>query len=138
MTSAPVPRPDTWSLPLSSCQSRLSIVLRLVTGTLLTEPQDHIYVQLDRDPAQCGVRLLCLLDAFDFFILVFVLSDLAGWFHTDIANVSISIMLTLAVRPIGALLFGRLAEKFGRRPILTVNVLMFSLFELLSAWGFVE
>lgn len=135
MTSAPVPRPDTWSLPLSSCQSRLSIVLRLVTGTLLTEPQDHIYVQLDRDPAQCGVRLLCLLDAFDFFILVFVLSDLAGWFHTDIANVSISIMLTLAVRPIGALLFGRLAEKFGRRPILTVNVLMFSLFELLSAWS---
>ncbi|CAK8737491.1 Putative metabolite transport protein YjhB [Sodalis praecaptivus] len=76
-----------------------------------------------------------MLDAFDFFILVFVLSDLAGWFHTDIANVSISIMLTLAVRPIGALLFGRLAEKFGRRPILMVNVLMFSLFELLSAWS---
>ncbi|WP_213993393.1 MFS transporter [Sodalis sp. dw_96] len=76
-----------------------------------------------------------MLDAFDFFILVFVLSDLASWFHTDIASVSISIMLTLAVRPVGALLFGRLAEKFGRRPILMVNVLMFSLFELLSAWS---
>lgn len=76
-----------------------------------------------------------MLDTFDFFILVFVLSDLAGWFHTDIANVSISIMLTLAVRPIGALLFGRLAEKFGCWPILMVNVLMFSLFELLSAWS---
>lgn len=76
-----------------------------------------------------------MLDAFDFFILVFVLSDLAAWFHTNITNVSIAIMLTLAVRPIGALLFGRLAEKYGRRPILMVNVLIFSLFELLTAWS---
>lgn len=76
-----------------------------------------------------------MLDAFDFFILVFVLSDLATWFKTDISSVSLSIMLTLAVRPLGALLFGRLAEKYGRRPILMINVLMFSLFELLSAWS---
>ncbi|MFU9139215.1 MFS transporter [Erwinia tasmaniensis] len=75
------------------------------------------------------------LDAFDFFILVFVLSDIAANFHTGIPAVSLSIMLTLAVRPIGALLFGRLAEKYGRRPILMVNIVMFSLFELLSAWS---
>ncbi|MGE9551106.1 MFS transporter [Erwinia amylovora] len=75
------------------------------------------------------------LDAFDFFVLVFVLSDLATHFHTEISDVSIAIMLTLAVRPIGALLFGRLAEKYGRRPILMLNIVMFSLFELLSAWS---
>lgn len=75
------------------------------------------------------------LDAFDFFILVFVLSDIATHFHTEISHVSLAIMLTLAVRPIGALLFGRLAERFGRRPILMVNILMFSIFELLSAWS---
>ncbi|QKJ85664.1 MFS transporter [Paramixta manurensis] len=75
------------------------------------------------------------LDAFDFFILVFVLSDLADNFHTSISDVSIAIMLTLAVRPVGALLFGRLAEKYGRRPILMVNIVLFSLFELLSAWS---
>ncbi len=75
------------------------------------------------------------LDAFDFFILVFVLSDLAENFHTSISEVSIAIMLTLAVRPVGALLFGRLAEKYGRRPILMVNIVLFSLFELLSAWS---
>ncbi|WP_261643418.1 MFS transporter [Erwinia mallotivora] len=76
-----------------------------------------------------------MLDAFDFFILVFVLSDIAANFHAEISDVSIAIMLTLAVRPIGALLFGRLAEKYGRRPILMVNIVTFSLFELLSAWS---
>lgn len=75
------------------------------------------------------------LDAFDFFILVFVLSDLAQYFHNSITDVSLAIMLTLAVRPVGALIFGRLAEKFGRRPILMVNIVMFSVFELLSAWS---
>lgn len=76
-----------------------------------------------------------MLDAFDFFILVFVLSDLAEWFHASVSEVSIAIMLTLAVRPIGALLFGRMAEKYGRRPILMLNILFFTVFELLSAWS---
>lgn len=76
-----------------------------------------------------------MLDAFDFFILVFVLSDLAEWFHASVSDVSIAIMLTLAVRPIGALLFGRMAEKYGRRPILMLNILFFTVFELLSAWS---
>ncbi|MBJ7554196.1 MFS transporter [Marinomonas spartinae] len=75
------------------------------------------------------------LDAFDFFILVFVLSDLAKNFHNSISDVAVTIMLTLAVRPIGALIFGRLAEKFGRRPILMSNIVLFSVFELLSAWS---
>lgn len=76
-----------------------------------------------------------MLDAFDFFILVFVLSDLANYFNTSVSDVSVAIMLTLAVRPIGALVFGRLAEKFGRRPILMVNVGTFAVFEILSAWS---
>lgn len=75
------------------------------------------------------------LDAFDFFILVFVLSDLATNFSTTVSDVSLAIMLTLAVRPIGALIFGRLAERFGRKPILMTNIAMFSVFELLSAWS---
>ncbi|MBP2152752.1 MFS transporter [Erwinia rhapontici] len=75
------------------------------------------------------------LDAFDFFILVFVLSDIAANFHVSITDVSLAIMLTLAVRPVGALLFGRLAEKYGRRPILMLNIIAFTIFELLSAWS---
>ena len=44
-----------------------------------------------------------------------------------------AILLTLAVRPVGALIFGRAAEKFGRKPILMLNIVFFSAFELLSA-----
>ncbi|WP_370550613.1 MFS transporter [Edwardsiella tarda] len=73
------------------------------------------------------------LDAFDFFILVFLLSDIASAFHVDVEQVTLAILLTLAVRPIGALIFGRAAEKYGRRPILMLNIICFSVFELLSA-----
>lgn len=48
-------------------------------------------------------------------------------------QVTLAILLTLAVRPIGALIFGRAAEKYGRKPILMLNIVFFSVFELLSA-----
>jgi MFS transporter, SHS family, lactate transporter len=47
------------------------------------------------------------LDAFDFFLLVFVLKDIAAEFHTDISDVTFAILLTLAMRPVGAFIFGR-------------------------------
>ncbi|EMK9312352.1 MFS transporter [Klebsiella aerogenes] len=73
------------------------------------------------------------LDAFDFFLLVFLLSDIAQTFHVGLEKVTLAILLTLAVRPIGALIFGRLAEKYGRKPLLMLNIIFFSIFELLSA-----
>jgi MFS transporter, SHS family, lactate transporter len=75
------------------------------------------------------------LDAFDFFIFVFALKSIAGEFHSDIKAVSEGIFLTLAMRPLGALFFGWLAERYGRRPILMVNIVSYSLFELLSAFA---
>lgn len=75
------------------------------------------------------------LDAFDFFLMVFVLKDIAAEFHTKIPEVAFAITLTLAARPIGALIFGRLADKFGRRPTLMINVACYSLLELLSGFA---
>ncbi len=75
------------------------------------------------------------LDAFDFFILVFVLKDVARDFHVTVKTVSEALFLTLAFRPVGALLFGMAADRFGRRIPLLVNVLLYSLIELLSGFA---
>jgi len=75
------------------------------------------------------------LDAFDFFIMVFVLRDIAATFNTTITAVTVAITLTLAMRAVGAWIFGRMADRFGRRPTLMVNILLFSLLELATAFS---
>ncbi|MDA3915316.1 MFS transporter [Oleiagrimonas sp.] len=75
------------------------------------------------------------LDAFDFFLLVFVLDNVAKEFGTTTTAVSFGILLTLAARPLGALIFGRLADRFGRRPVLMVDVALFSVLELSCAFA---
>jgi SHS family lactate transporter-like MFS transporter len=75
------------------------------------------------------------LDAFDFFLLVFVLKSIAAEFNTDISEVTIAILLTLAMRPIGAFIFGRAADRWGRRPTLMVNILLYSILEFASGFA---
>jgi len=75
------------------------------------------------------------LDAFDFFLLVFVLKDIAQEFGTEISAVTFAILLTLAMRPLGAFLFGRAADRWGRRPTLMVDVLLYSFIEFASGFS---
>ena len=75
------------------------------------------------------------LDAFDFFIIVFVLKDIAKEFNTDIPSVTATLFLTLAMRPLGAFLFGMMADRYGRRPTLMVNIMFYSVVELLSGFA---
>lgn len=72
------------------------------------------------------------LDAFDFFIMAFVLREVAATFSAPISSVAFAITLTLACRAVGALVFGRLADRYGRRPTLMVNVLCYSVLEFCS------
>jgi MFS transporter, SHS family, lactate transporter len=75
------------------------------------------------------------LDAFDFFLMVFVLKSIAQEFDVDITDVTVAILLTLAMRPIGAFAFGRAADRWGRRPTLMVNVLLYSVIEFASGFA---
>ncbi|HEY0802858.1 MAG TPA: MFS transporter, partial [Steroidobacteraceae bacterium] len=74
------------------------------------------------------------LDAFDFFLMVFMFTDIAKTFQVDVKSVVEATFLTLAARPIGAFVFGRLADRFGRKPTLMWNILAFSILE--GASGF--
>jgi MFS transporter, SHS family, lactate transporter len=92
----------------------------------LTRPQLHAYL------AALGGWAL---DALDFFVFVFCLKSISGEFHTDVKAVTEGIFLTLACRPLGALVFGWLAEKYGRRPILMLNVMSYSAVQLATAFA---
>jgi SHS family lactate transporter-like MFS transporter len=76
-----------------------------------------------------------MLDAFDFFLVVFVLGQLAHDFGTDVTAVTLGIGATLALRPVGAFLFGRMADRYGRRPALMASVLLYSAMELATAFA---
>jgi SHS family lactate transporter-like MFS transporter len=75
-----------------------------------------------------------VLDAFDFFVVVFLVDALANNFHVGKKEIVFTITLTLAMRPVGALLFGSLADRFGRRIPLVICVLYFSIVTALSAF----
>src|SRR5882762_468982 len=74
------------------------------------------------------------LDAFDFFVVVFLFSTLSKAFGVSKEQIVSTTFATLAMRPVGALLFGLLADRFGRRIPLMANVIYFSVIEL--ACGF--
>lgn len=90
-------------------------------------------------PVQRNTFIACFmgwsLDAFDFFILIFCVTALAEQFHLQPSKVFEASFLTLAMRPVGALLFGLMADRFGRRPTLMVDIIAYSVFELASAFA---
>src|SRR5579863_1875884 len=90
-------------------------------------------------PVQRNTFIACFLgwslDAFDFFILIFCVNALAVQFQTKVSAITEAIFLTLAMRPIGAFLFGLIADRFGRRPALMIDIIAYSVFERASAFA---
>jgi MFS transporter, SHS family, lactate transporter len=90
-------------------------------------------------PVQRNTFIACFLgwslDAFDFFILTFCVSAIATQFQAKVSAVAEAIFLTLAMRPVGAFLFGLMADRYGRRITLMVDIIAYSVFELASAFA---
>ncbi len=76
-----------------------------------------------------------MLDAFDFFVVVFLVGTLATSFQVSKADIILTLTVTLATRPAGAFIFGILADRFGRRISLMANVLFYSVIEVLCGFA---
>ena len=89
--------------------------------------------------AQRNTFIACFLgwslDAFDFFILILCVNALATQFHEKVSAITQAIFWTLAMRPVGAFLFGLMADRFGRRITLMIDIIAYSVFELASAFS---
>jgi len=75
------------------------------------------------------------LDAFDFFVLTFVLAPVAKEFGKSIPAVALTLTASLAMRPLGAVVFGLMADRWGRRLPLMIDVVFYSVVEVLSGFA---
>ncbi|MDR3740536.1 MAG: MFS transporter [Terracidiphilus sp.] len=75
------------------------------------------------------------LDSLDFFLLIFCVKAIASDFGTKPSAVMSAVFLTQAFRPVGAIIFGMLADRYGRRPVLVMNILSFSVIEAACAFA---
>ena len=75
------------------------------------------------------------LDAFDFFLLTFLLKDIAKEFGVEISAVAYALFLTLAMRVVGAFVFGRIGDHWGRKPALMLDILCYSIIGALAAFS---
>ena len=97
----------------------------------------RLFKSLNRDQRNTFVACFLgwALDAFDFFLLTFVIVPMAHDFGTTVADLSYAITITLAMRPVGAFIFGLLGDRFGRRIPLMINIIFYSLMEVLTAFS---
>jgi SHS family lactate transporter-like MFS transporter len=95
----------------------------------------HVSSASDQRAAVIAGFLGWTLDAFDFFLVVFCLTAIGREFGKSDAEVALSITVTLAFRPVGAFLFGLIADRYGRRLPLMIDLVFYSVVEVLTGFA---
>ena len=103
-----------------------------MTGTIAPIENDLAGRKRDQRNALTASFLGWTLDAFDFFIVVMVLTEIARDFNRTNADLAFTLSVTLAFRPVGAFIFGLLADRYGRRVPLMIDVVFYSIVEVAS------
>jgi len=112
-----------------------SIAEDRLTAPNSTHDQNLSHSKSDQWHAVTASFLGWTLDAFDFFVLVFLVDTLAIQFYVAKSAIVWTMTATLAMRPVGAVVFGLLADRYGRRKPLMANVVFFSVVELLCGFA---
>ena len=115
------------TVPTDSPLSR-STTAEVVPSTGAPAPEGH-------GPAVFAGFLGWTLDAFDFFLVVYALTAIAQEFHRSDKEIAFSITLTLAFRPVGAFIFGLLADRYGRRIPLMIDLVFYSVVEVATGFA---
>jgi len=89
----------------------------------------------DRNAAVAASFLGWTLDAFDYFLVIYGLTAIAKDFHRSDKDMALAITVTLAFRPIGAFLFGLIADRYGRRTPLMLDLIFYSIIEVATAFA---
>ncbi len=108
----------------------------------MTAPPAGVISERSAPPVPSGHRAALFagflgwtLDAFDFFLVVLSLSAIAQEFHRPDSQIALSLTVTLAFRPVGAFIFGLMADRYGRRLPLMIDLVFYSLVEVLTGFA---
>jgi SHS family lactate transporter-like MFS transporter len=98
-------------------------------------PPSKVQKPSDRNHAVAASFLGWTLDAFDYFLVVYCLTAIARDFHRSDKDMALAITVTLASRPVGAFLFGLVADRYGRRLPLMIDLIFYSIVEVATAFA---
>jgi SHS family lactate transporter-like MFS transporter len=101
----------------------------------VTPPDQHHVAPSDQNAAVAASFLGWTLDAFDYFLVIYGLTAIARDFHRSDKDMALAITVTLAMRPVGAFLFGLLADRYGRRLPLMIDLVFYSVIEVATAFA---
>jgi MFS transporter, SHS family, lactate transporter len=98
-------------------------------------PASSQYAASDQSAAVLASSLGWTLDAFDYFLVVYCLTAIGKEFHQSDAQMALAITITLVFRPVGAFLFGLMADRYGRRLPLMIDLLFYSVIEIATGFA---